>query len=147
MHIGLIKLILPNAKVIDARRNPMDCCFSGYKQLFGEGQEFTYSLNHIARYYRAYEKMMAHWHSVLPGFVLHVQHEDVIEDLELQVNKILDYCQLPFEESCLNFHKTERAIKTPSSEQVRQPINRKGMDQWKPFENHLTELKDVFDGS
>lgn len=144
LHIGLIRLILPNAKIIDARRNPMDCCFSGYKQLFGEGQEFSYSLEHIARYYKAYEKLMSHWHTVLPGFVLHVQHEDVIEDLETQVRSMLDFCQLPFETSCLEFYNTKRSIKTPSSEQVRQPVNRKGLHQWKPFEEHLNVLKGYF---
>lgn len=144
LHIGLIKLILPNAKIIDARRNPLDCCFSGYRQLFGEGQEFTYDLENVARYYQAYEKMMTHWNEVLPGFVLHVQHEDVIEDLGQQVEKILKFCNIPFEESCLNFHQTKRTIKTPSSEQVRQPVNRKGMHQWKPYVHHLQQLTSRF---
>lgn len=143
LHIGLIKLILPNAKIIDARRHPMACCFSGFKQLFGEGQEFTYGLENIGRYYKAYVKLMAHWDRVLPGFVLRVQHEDVIEDLEGQVRRLLDFCGLPFEQSCLDFHKTERAIKTPSSEQVRQPIYRSGMEQWKHFEPYLSPLKTV----
>ncbi|WP_026375201.1 tetratricopeptide repeat-containing sulfotransferase family protein [Aestuariibacter salexigens] len=141
MHVGLIKLILPNAKVIDARREPMACCFSGFKQLFGEGQEFTYSLNAIGRYYQAYVKLMKHWDKVLPGFVLRVQHEDVIDDLEGQVRRILDYCGLPFEQSCLYYYNTERTIKTPSSEQVRQPIFRSAMQQWQHFDDHLTELK------
>ena len=143
IHIGLIKKILPNAKIIDARRNPMDCCFSGFKQLFGDGQEFSYSLSDIGRYYNAYEKLMAYWHSVLPGEILTVQHEDVLDDLEGQVRRILTFCGLEFEEACLRFHKTQRVIKTPSSEQVRQPIYKTGMGQWKPFESNLAELKDV----
>ena len=141
IHVGLIKKILPNAKIIDARRHPMDCCFSGYKQLFGEGQEFSYGLDDIGRYYKAYEKLMAHWHSVLPGQVLTVQHEDVLNDLEGQVKRILAFCKLEFEEACLQFHKTKRVIKTPSSEQVRQPIYKTGMQQWKPFEENLDALK------
>jgi len=141
VHIGLIKRILPNAKIIDARRDPMDCCFSGFKQLFGEGQEFSYSLDDIGRYYRAYEKLMAHWHAVLPDHILTVQHEDVLHDLEGQVQRILDFCGLPFEPQCLAFYTTKRVIKTPSSEQVRQPIYKTGMQQWKPFEPFLDELK------
>lgn len=140
LHIGLIKLILPNAKIIDARRHPMACCFSGFKQLFGEGQEFTYSLENIARYYNAYLKLMKHWDEVLPGFVLKVQHEEVIEDLHGQVNRILNFCDLPFDENCLTFYNTQRTIKTPSSEQVRQPIYRSGMELWKHFEQHLSTL-------
>jgi predicted Zn-dependent protease len=143
IHIGLIKKILPNAKIIDARRAPLDCCFSGYKQLFGEGQEFSYGLADIGRYHNAYVELMSHWHSVLPGEILTVQHEDVLDDLERQVRRILAYCGLPFEAQCLNFHQTKRVIKTPSSEQVRQPIYKTGMAQWKPFEAHLDELKAV----
>jgi len=141
MHIGLIKCILPNAKIIDARRHPMACCFSGYKQLFGEGQEFSYDLVSMARYYKDYVRLMAHWDKVLPGTVLKVQHEDVINDLEGQVRRLLDFCELPFEQSCIDFHLNKRAIKTPSSEQVRQPINRDGMEQWKHFSDFLTPLK------
>jgi len=140
-HIGLIKLILPNAKVIDARRHPMACCFSGYKQLFGEGQEFSYGLEEIGNYYRQYVDLMNHWDEVLPGFVLRVQHEDVITDLEGQVRRILEFCGLDFEESCVEFHKTKRTVRTPSAEQVRQPINKSGVDQWCNFESHLDPLK------
>lgn len=140
-HIGLIQLILPNAKIIDARRNPMDCCFSGFKQLFAEGQEFTYGLEQIGRYYHDYVDLMDHWDTVLPGKVLHVQYEDVVSDVEAQVRRILDYCGLPFEEACIEFHKTERVVKTASSEQVRQPINKKGLEAWRPFEPWLDELK------
>ncbi|MEP1552369.1 MAG: sulfotransferase [Paraglaciecola sp.] len=144
MHIGLIKSILPNAKVIDARRDPIACCFSGYKQLFAEGQEFSYDLENMAHYYHSYQSLMKHWDEVLPGFVLRVQHEDVIEDLEGEVRRILDFCQLPFETNCLDFHKTKRTIKTPSSEQVRQPINSTAKDQWKNFEKNLTPLIKAF---
>jgi tetratricopeptide (TPR) repeat protein len=140
-HIGLIHLILPNAKIIDARRNPMDCCFSGFKQLFAQGQEFTYGLEEIGRYYADYVSLMAHWHEVLPGKILHVQHEDVLDDLEGQVRRMLDYLGLPFEQACLEFHNTERAVRTASSAQVRQPLNRKGVDAWRPFEAYLDALK------
>lgn len=140
-HVGLIKLILPNAKVIDARRHPMACCFSGFKQLWGEGQEFSYGLEEIGTYYRQYVKLMDHWDAVLPGFVLRVQHEDVVDDLESQVRRLLNFCSLPFESACLDFHKTDRTVRTPSAEQVRQPIYRSGLDQWCNFEHHLDPLK------
>ncbi len=140
-HIGLIHLILPNAKIIDARRAPMDCCFSGFKQLFAEGQEFTYGLAEVGRYYADYVDLMDHWDAVLPGKVLRVQHEDVLDDLEGQTRRMLDYLEVPFEEQCLAFHQTDRAVRTASSEQVREPINRKGQDAWKPFEPWLGDLK------
>ncbi len=142
-HIGLIKLILPNAKIIDARRHPMACCFSGYKQLFGEGQEFSYGLSQIGEYYKEYVRLMAHWDAVLPGQVLRVNHEDVVADLETQVHRILNYCGLDFESACLEFHKTERTVRTPSAEQVRQPIYTSGLDQWKNFEHYLAPLKEA----
>ena len=145
-HIGLIHLILPNAKIIDARRDPIDCCFSGFKQLFAEGQEFTYGLTEIGRYYRDYVELMRHWDEVLPGRVLRVQHEDVLDDLESQVRRMLDYLGLPFEEQCLHFHETERAVRTASSEQVRQPINRAGQGAWKPYAPWLGELREVLVG-
>jgi len=140
-HIGLIKVILPNAKIIDARRHPMACCVSGFKQLWGEGQDFSYGLEEIGGYYKQYVRLMDHWESVLPGFVLRVQHEDVVDNLEAQVRRILDFCGLSFENACLDFHKTERAIRTPSAEQVRQPIYRSGLDQWRNFEHYLDPLK------
>ncbi len=140
-HIGLIHLILPNAKIIDARRAPMDCCFSGFKQLFAEGQEFTYGLTEIGRYYADYVDLMEHWDAVLPGKVLRVQHEDVLDDLEGQTQRMLDFLEVPFEDACLTFHQTDRAVRTASSEQVREPINRKGQDAWKPFEPWLGDLK------
>jgi hypothetical protein len=144
IHIGLIKLILPNAKLIDARREPMACCFSGFKQLFAEGQEFTYGLDNISHYYKHYVELMNHWDEVLPGFVLRVKHEDVIEDLEGQVKRMLDFCGLEFEQACVDFHKTKRTIKTPSSEQVRQPIFKDSMLQWKNYSAPLQEMHDFF---
>jgi tetratricopeptide (TPR) repeat protein len=140
-HIGLIHLILPRARIIDARREAMACCFSNFKQLFANGQEFTYGLDDIARYYRSYAELMHHWDAVLPGKVLRVQHEDVVEDLEGNVRRILEFCGLPFEQSCLEFHKTERSIRTASSEQVRRPIFKEGLDQWRHFEPWLGPLK------
>jgi hypothetical protein len=142
-HVGLIHLILPNAKIIDARRNPMACCFSNFKQLFAQGQEFTYGIEDIARYYRTYVELMDHWDTVLPGRVLRVRNEDLIDDLEGSVRSILDYCGLPFEAGCIEFHKTKRSVRTPSSEQVRQPIFRDGVDQWKKFEHWLEGLRDA----
>ena len=141
MHIGLIQLILPNARIIDARRHPMACCFSGFKQLFADGQEFTYGQEEIARYYKGYVRLMEHWDQVLPGKVLRVHYESVVADLEGQLRRILDYLGLPFEESCLNYYQTDRSIRTPSSEQVRQPIYRGGLEQWRNFEPYLEVLK------
>jgi tetratricopeptide (TPR) repeat protein len=140
-HIGLIKLILPNAKIIDARRDPMDCCFSGFKQLFAEGQEFTYGLTEVGRYYSDYVDLMDHWDKVLPGAVLRVQHEDVLDDQEGQTRRMLEYLGLPFEEACIDFYKSKRAVRTASSEQVRQPINRSGQGAWQPYEPWLGELR------
>ena len=142
-HVGLIRLILPNAKVIDARRHPMACCFSAYKQLFGEGQEFSYGLTEVGNYYRQYVKLMDHWDRVLPGFVLRVQHEDVVDDLDGEVRRILEFCGLPFEQACIDYHQTERSIRTPSSEQVRQPIFRTSLEQWRNYEPWLGPLKDA----
>ena len=113
-HIGLIHLMLPNARIIDARREPMACCFSNFKQLFASGQQFTYSIEDIARYYRIYVELMAHWDAVLPGKVLRVQHEDVVDDLEASVRRILDFCGLDFEPACIEFHKTRRPCTPPA---------------------------------
>jgi tetratricopeptide (TPR) repeat protein len=140
-HIGLIHLILPNAKIIDARRDPMGCCFSNFKQLFAEGQDFSYGLSEIGRYYKGYIDLMQHWDEVLPGKVLRVQYEDVVSDLETQVRRLLDFCGLPFEPACVNFHETDRAVRTASSEQVRQPIFRGGLDQWENFDAFLAPLR------
>jgi tetratricopeptide (TPR) repeat protein len=140
-HIGLIHLLLPNARIIDARREPMACCFSNYKQLFANGQEFTYSIEDIARYYRTYLDLMRHWDEVLPGRILRVWHEDVVDDLAGNVRRILDFCGLDFEPACIEFYKTERSVRTASSEQVRQPIFREGLDQWKNYEPWLGPLE------
>ena len=140
-HVALISMILPNAKIIDSRRHPMATCFSGFKQLFAAGQNFTYSQTDIARYYRDYVELMKHWDSVLPGKVLRVNYEDVIANTEQEVRRILDYCGLSFEEQCLAFHSTERAIRTASSEQVRQPIYTGAVEQWRNFEAHLSPMR------
>jgi hypothetical protein len=142
-HIGLIHLMLPNARIIDARREPLACCFSNFKQLFAHGQEFTYSLEDIGRYYRTYLELMQHWDAVLPGRVLRMQHEEVVEDLEGSVRRLLEHCGLPFEPACLEFWKTERSVRTASSEQVRRPIFREGLDQWRHFEPWLGPLKEM----
>ncbi len=142
-HIGLIHLILPNAKIIDARRHPMAACFSGYKQLFASGQTFTYDLKGIGYYYRDYMKLMDHWDEVLPGRVHRVQYEDMVNDTETQIRRLLEYCGLEFEEQCLRFYETERAVRTPSSEQVRQPVYTHGLEQWRNFEAHLDPLKEA----
>lgn len=142
-HIGLIKSILPNAKIIDARRHPMACCFSGFKQLFAEGQEFSYSLADIGHYYADYIRLMDHWHSIYPGEILTVNYEEVVDDLAGQVRSILDYCELPFEAACIEFHSNQRSVRTASSEQVRTPIYRQGVDQWRNFEPWLGELKEA----
>jgi tetratricopeptide (TPR) repeat protein len=142
-HVGLIHLMLPNAKIIDARREPMACCFSNLKQLFAAGQEFTYSIPDIARYYRTYLELMRHWNDVLPGRILRVQHEEVVGDLEGSVRRILEYCELEFEPACVEFYKTERSVRTASSEQVRQPIFRTALDQWRNYEPWLGPLKDA----
>lgn len=140
-HIGLIRLMLPNAKIIDARRDAMACCFSGFKQLFAEGQMFSYDLEDVALYYRDYVRLMAHWDAVLPDYVLRVEHENVVADLETEVRRMLEFCGVPFEGSCLEFHKTERNVRTPSSEQVRQPVYATALEQWKHYEPWLGPLK------
>jgi tetratricopeptide (TPR) repeat protein len=142
-HIGLIHTILPNAKIIDARRHPMGGCFSGFKQLFANGQTFTYNLTDIGLYYRDYVKLMDHWDEVLPGRVHRVQYEDMVSDTENRIKALLEYCGLEFEEACLNFYNTKRAVRTPSSEQVRQPIFTKGVEQWRNYEQHLGPLKEA----
>jgi tetratricopeptide (TPR) repeat protein len=144
-HLGLIHLILPNAKIIDARREPMACCFSNFKQLFASGQEFTYSLEDLGRYFRAYVELMAHWQAVLPGKILTVQHESVVLDLEANVRRMLDFCGLDFEPQCVEFYNTERSVRTPSSEQVRRPIFREGLDQWRNYEPWLNPLMAALD--
>ena len=140
-HLGLVHLMLPNARIIDARREPMACCFGNLKQLFAAGQEFTYGIEDIARYYRTYLDLMAHWNAVLPGKILRVQHEALVDDLDGSVRRILDFCELDFEPGCLEFHRNARSVRTASSEQVRRPIFREGLDQWRHYERWLEPLK------
>jgi tetratricopeptide (TPR) repeat protein len=142
-HVGLIHLMLPNAKIVDARRHPLGCCFSGFKQHFARGQNFTYDLAEIGRYYRDYVVLMAHFDEVLPGRVHRVLYENMVEDTEGEVRRLLAYCNLPFEESVLRFHENQRAVRTASSEQVRQPIFREGVDHWRHFELWLGPLKEA----
>jgi hypothetical protein len=140
-HLGLILTVLPNAKIVDARRHPMDCCFSCFKQLFSVGQEFTYSLDWVGRYYADYVRMMDHFDRLFPGRVHRVIHEKLIEDPEREIRTLLDYLGLPFDDACLRFYQNDRAVRTPSAEQVRRPINRQGVGRWRPFEPWLGELK------
>jgi len=142
-HVGLIHLMLPNARIIDARREPMSCCFSNLKQLFANGQEFSYGIEDIARYYRTYLDVMRHWDTALPGRVLRVHHEDVVADLEGSVRRMLDHVGLAFEPGCVAFHQSKRSVRTPSSEQVRQPIFRDGLDQWRKYEPWLSPLREA----
>ena len=144
-YVGFIKTILPNAKIIDARRHPMDSCFGCFKQHFAKGQTFTYDLFELGEFYLEYCELMDHWDKALPGAVLHVQYEEVVADLETQVRRILDYCGLPFEEACVNFHETERAVRTASSEQVRQPIYSGSVQTWTRYGVHLEPLKEVLE--
>lgn len=140
-HVGLIHLMLPRARIIDARRHPMACCFSGYKQYFARGQNFSYGLDDIGRYYRDYVALMAHFDEVLPGRIHRVVYEDMVDDTETQVRRLLDYCGLPFDPQCLRFFENDRPVRTASSEQVRQPIYRDGIDQWRHYEPWLGPLK------
>ncbi len=139
-HVGILQMILPNAKIINARRHPLDSCYGSYKQLFAQGQPFTYDLIEIGEYYLQYQRIMDHWHAVLPGKVLDVQYEEVVADLEGQVRRILEYCELEWEESCLRFHETDRSVKTASSEQVRRPIYTSSVNTWRHYEAHLGAL-------
>ena len=141
--IGLIHLILPNAKIVDARRYPLDSCLSCYRQLFARGQTFTYDLTDIGEYYLQYERMMDHWHEVLPDRVLTVQYEEMVTDFENQVRRLIDYCGLPWEDACSSFHETDRPVRTASSEQVRQPVYTKSINFWRNHEEHLGELIEV----
>ena len=146
-HIGLIHSILPNATIIDARRHPMDCCFSTYKQHFAEGQTFSYSLEDLGRYYRCYLSLMDHWDAVLPGKVLHLQYEDLVREPEMNIRRLLDFCRLPFDAACLSFHQTRRPVRTASAEQVRQPIYASGVGYWRNFENELQPLRQALGDS
>jgi hypothetical protein len=142
LYVGLIQLILPNARIIDARRHPLGCGFSCFKQNFARGQNFTYSLTDLGRYYHDYVELMAHFDAVLPGRVHRVCYETMILDTETQVRSLLEYCRLPFEEGCLRFYQNERAVRTASSEQVRQPLFREGLEHWRHYEPWLTPLRD-----
>ena len=141
LHTGFIHLMLPNARIIDARRHPLGCCFSCFKQHFARGQNFTYDLAELGEYYRSYVELMAHFDRVLPGRVHRVSYERMVEDTEKEVTRLLAYCGLPFESACLRFYENERAVRTASSEQVRSPIYRAGMEQWRQFEPWLGPLK------
>jgi len=143
LHIGLIHLILPNARIIDVRRHPMAACFSGFKQHFARGQAFSYGLEDIGRYYRDYVGLMDHVDRVLPGRVHRVLYERLVADTESEIKKLLDYCGLPFDTACLRFHETERSVRTASAEQVRTPIYTSGLDQWRRFEDRLSPLRDA----
>jgi tetratricopeptide (TPR) repeat protein len=142
LHVGLLQLILPNAKVIDARRHPMACCFSGFKQQFAEGHRYTYSLTDLGRYYRDYVDLMAHFDRVMPGRIHRVIYEDMIGDTEAQVRRLLSYCGLAFEDSCLRFYENDRPVRTPSAQQVRKPIYREGVEHWRHYEEWLQPLRE-----
>jgi tetratricopeptide (TPR) repeat protein len=142
-HIGLIHLILPNARIIDARRHPLGSCLSAFKQHFARGNAFSYDLTDLGRYYRDYVELMAHFDEVLPGCIYRVIYEDLVENTEREIRHLLDYCRLPFEETCLRFYESKRAVRTASSEQVRQPIFRNSLDQWRHYEPWLGPLKDA----
>jgi hypothetical protein len=140
LHVGLIHLILPNARIIDARRHPLSCCFSNFKQHFARGQHFAYDLADLGRYYRSYVTLLDHMDTVLPGRVHRVYYERMVDDTEVEVRRLLEYCELPFEASCLKFYENERAVRTASSEQVRSPIYRDSVDQWRHYEAWLNPL-------
>ena len=143
LHIGLIQACLPNARIIDARRHPLGCCFSNFKQYYARGQSFSYSLRDVGLFYRDYIQLMEHFDSVLPGRIHRVIYENVVEDTEFEVRSLLSYCDLEFEEGCLRFFENQRPVRTASSEQVRQPIYREGIDQWKKFEEFLEPLRNI----
>ena len=144
VHIGLIKLILPDAKIIDARRNPMDACFSCFKQYFAKGQHFTYDLDDIARYYKDYLRLMDFWNELFPGEIFTINYEDIINNPNKKIRELLNFCNVEFENSCLDFHKSKRPVKTASSEQVRQPMYKTGLDYWKNYRNNLDILINHF---
>lgn len=145
VHIGILRLAIPNAKIINAMRHPLDSCFGSFKQLFASGQPFTYDLAEVGEYYLEYRRLMDHWREVAPGFVLDVQYDQVVSDLETNVRRILEFCGLPFEDACLRFHETERAIKTASSEQVRRPIYSSSVNLWRNYESQLEMLIEILE--
>jgi hypothetical protein len=142
-HVGFIRLILPNARIVDARRHPLDCGFSNFKQHYARGQGFSYALSDMGRYYADYVRLMAHVDAALPGLVHRVVHERLVDSPEPQIRALLDALGLPFDPACLSFHENKRAVRTASSEQVRRPINRDGMDRWRAYEPWLGPLKDA----
>ncbi|MGC4252315.1 MAG: sulfotransferase [Sphingobium sp.] len=142
LHVGFIHLILPNARIIDARRHPMDCCLSNFRQHFARGQAFSYDLGWMGRYYADYVRHMRHWDRVMPGRVYRLCHEELIDDPEREIRRLLEHLGLPFEEACLSFHRNSRAVRTASSEQVRRPINREGMDRWRHYARWLGPLRE-----
>jgi hypothetical protein len=144
-HVGLLHLILPNAKIIDARRYPLDACLSCYRQLFARGQNFTYDLTDIGEYFLQYQRMLDYWHEVLPGRVLTVQYEDMVTDFDAQVRRLLEYCELPPEDGPFRFWETERPVRTASSEQVRQPIYTRSIHRWRRYGDQLGELIEVLE--
>jgi tetratricopeptide (TPR) repeat protein len=144
-HVGFLSLILPNAKIIDARRHPLDACVSCYRQLFAKGQNWSYDLTELGEYYLQYQRLMDHWHAAAPGRVLTVQYEAVVADLESQVRRILEFCELPWDDACLRFYESGRTVRTPSSEQVRQPIYDRSIGHWRHFERHLDELVEIIE--
>ena len=145
IYTGIMKLAIPNVKIIDARRHPLDSCFGSFKQLFASGQPFTYDLTELGEYYLQYRRLMEHWQKTLPGFFLEVNYEKIVADLETEIRRLLEFCGLPFEESCLRFHETERAVKTASSEQVRRPIYSSSVNLWRNYESHIEELTHILE--
>jgi hypothetical protein len=143
--VGLLALILPNAKIINARRHPLDSCMGSYKQLFYRGQSFTYDLVELGEYYLDYQRIMDHWHKVLPGRVLDVQYENMVANQDDETRRLIEFCDLPWEDACLRFYETDRAVNTASSEQVRQPIYSKSINSWRRFESHLGPLVEVLE--
>ena len=143
--IGLLQLILPNAKIVNARRHPLDSCMGSYKQLFFKGQAFSYDLVEIGEYYLEYQRVMDYWHALLPGKILDVQYEEMVLDQENQTRRLIDYCGLPWDDNCLRFYETDRAVNTASSEQVRQPMYSKSVYSWRRFEKQLQPLIDVLE--
>ena len=141
----MIRLILPHAKVVNARRHPLDSCMGSFKQLFFKGQAFTYDLVELGEYYLEYRRMMDYWHDTLPGFVLDVHYEEMVADHEAQTRRLIEHCGLPWEEACVRFYETDRAVNTASSEQVRQPIYSGSLQSWRRFEKHLGPLIEVLE--
>jgi tetratricopeptide (TPR) repeat protein len=146
LHIGLIRLVLPNAKIIDARRHPMACCFSAFKQHFSEGHRYSYSLEELGRFYREYVELMDHFDRAIPGKVHRVIYENMVSDTEAQIRQLLAYCGLPFEAACLRFHENNRPVRTPSSQQVRRPIYREGVEHWRHYASWLQPLEAALGG-